>query len=300
MFRRFVRGLGLVAATIALAAAPAAAQLEANLAGLTDQNAKAYLAPLPDALASTLTSAVFRSGHVPKVGFSLDIGLSAMGVTFDDDDKTYTPTDPPGFTHTGSQLPAPTVIGDPNAVLQPGQGGTTMYWPGGFDMDNFAIAVPQITFGNIMGTRAIARWITIDLGDADIGKLSTFGFGLQHSISQYLTNFPVDVAAGFLYQNFNVDDNLVDANSTQFNVTGSKRFTWVEPYVGVGFDSFSMKTEYESTASGSLETIEVEFDDVNTFHLTAGGSILLSFVKIYGEVNVTEKTAYAAGIAFGK
>ena len=87
-------------------------------------------------------------------------------------------------------------IGDPHAVAQSGQGGAVIYYPGGFDIENFALAVPQATIGTVFGTRAVVRWISVDVGNTDLGKFDLFGIGVQHSISQYVPVLPIDVAAG--------------------------------------------------------------------------------------------------------
>ena len=70
---------------------------------------------------------------------------------------------PPGFTSVPPIQQAPTVIGDGGAVAQSGQGGATQYYPGGFDIDQFTFAAPQLTVGNVMGTRAVVRWWTVKL-----------------------------------------------------------------------------------------------------------------------------------------
>src|SRR2546426_6528128 len=207
---------------VAVAALPAAAQLEPNLGALTGQNAKGYLGPLPEALSGTLNTAIFQTGSVPKTGFGIAIGVRAMAVKFADEDRLYTPQDPPGFTSSGPRQRTPTVIGDPHAVAQNGQGGAVIYYPGGFDIENFALAVPQATIGTVFGTRAVVRWISLDVGNTDLGKVDLFGIGVQHSISQYFPVLPIDLAAGFFYQTFKIKDDLVDTKSYQLNVTGSK------------------------------------------------------------------------------
>jgi hypothetical protein len=248
MIPRIARAIFCSALIVAGAAPPVCAQLSGNLGALTAENAKGYLGPLPKALSGTLNAAVFQTGRVPKTGINFTVGVRLMGVSFDDKDRTYSPTPPPGFTPT-EDVAAPTIIGDLNAVSQSGQGGTVLYHPSGFDTDNFAIAVPQLEIGAIAGTRAIVRWISLDVGDSDFGKLDLLGIGGQHSLSQYLPGFPVDLAAGVMWQKFQIGDDLVDVKTLQFNVTGSRKFMVFEPYVGVGFDKLDMKSKYESTTS---------------------------------------------------
>ncbi|HEY3215156.1 MAG TPA: DUF6588 family protein [Candidatus Eisenbacteria bacterium] len=293
-----------IACTVAFAAfaasivgSPAGAQLQDNLGALSGDNAKGYLGPLPKALSGTLNAAIFQTGNVPKASVDFTIGVRLMGVAFDDEDRTYRPTDPPGFTSNGP-VDAPTVIGDEQAVAQSGQGGTTLYHPGGFDIGEFAVAVPQLTIGSVMGTRAVVRWISLDLGDSDFGRLSLFGFGAQHSISQYFPGLPVDLAAGVFYQSFRIDDDLVDTKALHVDVTGSRSLGMLQPYVGVGFDRFDMEAEYDDSNSG--QKIRVDFDTESDAHLTLGALLHLPVVKLHGELNVASTNGAAIGLSFGR
>ena len=298
MISRFVRSLSLVGALSALVAMPAAAQLSANLGALSGDNAKGYLSPLPKALSGTLNSSIFQSGAVGKMGVSFNIGVKVMGVTLDGD-RTYSPKDPPGFDSGGQPFEAPTVVGDVNAVAQQGQGGATLYHPGGFDIDNFGVAVPQLEIGNIAGTRAVVRWISLDLGDTELGKFSLFGVGGQHSVSQYIPGLPVDVAAGFFYQGFKLgDQDLIETSAWHADLTGSKRFGMIQPYIGVGYDSFKMDVNYEDASSG--QAVAVDFDPETNAHFTAGAALLLPFMRLTGEFNAAAETGVAVGLSFGR
>ena len=287
----------LALAVLAVNALPAAAQVEPNLGGLTEQNAKGYLGPLPKAFSGTLNTAIFTTGKVPKVGFNFSIGVQAMVVGFDSKDRLYVPQDPQGFTSTTPGAEVPTVIGDTHAVPVSGQGGAQLYYPGGFDIENFALAVPQLTVGSVFGTMAVVRWVAVDIGDTDLGKISLLGIGAQHSISQYFPGMPLDLAAGFFYQSFKIKDDLVDTKSYQLNVTGSKSFGLFEPYVGLGYDSFDMDVSY--TNDTSQQKVKVNFDTETNAHFTAGVRATLAFVKLNAEFNAAAETGVAVGVTFG-
>ena len=291
-------GAGIALALVALFGGSARAQLEANLGALADENARGYLQPLVGALSSTLNGSVFQTGYIPKSELTFQIQANVMGASFDDDDRVYRPTDPPGFQSAeGDDFVAPTVIGDTEAVAQQGQAGTQLYHPGGFDMENFTIASPQLMIGGILGSAVLVRWISIDLGDADLGELELFGIGAQHSITQYMLEPPVDVAAGVMYQKFDVGDGLIDATTLQFNVTGSKRFGVIEPYIGVGYDTFDMSGEY--TSDQTDETVEVDFEREGNVHLTVGGRLNLRYLILHGEFNAAAESGVAVGLSVG-
>lgn len=288
--------VGVVLAAIPLVAGPSQAGLEENLGGLGTEQVEGYLDPLVGGLSTSINTGIFRSGNIPPVGFSFTVDLRAAYIGFRDDDRLYRASTP-GY----ATVEAPTAIGDVGSVTAPHETipGQEFTYPGGFDMAHFGVAVPQLTVGNVAGTRAMLRWVPeIDIGDEDIGTFEMFGIGAQHSISQYLEAPPVDVAVGVMYQSLKLGGDLIDAKAMAFNVMGSRRFGQgvnVEPYVGVGLDSFRMDVEYES----GNETNKVEFDRENDFHLTLGTTLNLPGVKLNAEYNVAAVNGFAGGISFG-
>jgi hypothetical protein len=294
---------GAAALTLALAS-PVFAQLDANLGGLTPDNVKGYLKPLPKALSATLNTAAFQSADIPLAGFNLTVGIHAMGVTFADKDNTYIPTDPPGFTHTGSQLLVPTAVGGTTAVLQPGSGGSALYYPGGFDISQFVIAVPQVAVGSVMGTRAVVRWIQFDAGDNELGHVALFGIGLQHSISRYvpIKPMPVDLSVGGMYQTFTLgNDKLIDTKAFHGEITASRKLgLWVQPYAGIGYDTFSMEVNYDQSLSGGgTQATNVKFDNENAFHGTLGVLVGFPMIKLHAQVDTAAETGVALGLRYG-
>jgi hypothetical protein len=298
MTPRIIRTACWAVAIACAIASPAAAQLEGNLGALTPENVKGYLAPLPSALSGTLTSSVFQGASIPVAGFNVSLGVHAMAVTFSDDDRTYNPSDPPWFQST-APVDAPTVIGSTQTVSQPGQGGTSLAHPGGFDLSQFAVAVPQLQIGSVLGTRLVLRYITLDLGDAELGDLSLFGIGAQHSISRYFPGLPVNLAAGVFYQSFKIgEDDLIDTRAFQFGVTASKTFGFAEPYAMLGFDHFGMEVNYKNESIGTQD-INVELDADNNVHFTGG--VLLGFpvAKLFAEFNLAAQPGAALGLRVG-
>ncbi len=292
------RGITLALLAVAFATPPARAQLSENLGAVTSENARQYLQPITKALSATFNSAVFQTGHVPKRSFNLSLGVRVMGVSLSGADRTYSPTPPPGFTPTQHVL-VPTVIGSSQAVAQPGQGGTTLYYPGGFDLTQFTVAVPQLTIGSLFGTRAVVRWISAEIGDSDLGKLDYLGAGAQHSISQYLPGMPVDLAAGLFFQRLKLRSDLVRSSMWSANVTASRRWHVLEPYVGLGLDSFKMDASYQSTTFPG-ENISVSFDRRTNAHLTVGVQALLAFTRIQAEFDAAAEPGAAVGLSLGR
>jgi len=296
------RALVAVLACLAALAAPpgASAQLTENLGGLTDENIPGYLAPLNTGLSGTMNAAIFRTGRVPKAGVNISGGIVIMAIGFDDEDKTYVPTDPEGFTSL-EPTEVPTVIGDPAGAQVAGEGGLTQQYPGGFDLEGFEIAAPQISIGSVFGTRAVIRYVAFDLGDSDLGQFSYFGVGAQHSISQWIPDLlPVDLAAGFMVQRFEIGDEIVKARTLYVGVTASKQFTYLRPYAGVGIDSIRLDGDYVDD-DGQEPDLSFDFslDRQTDPHLTLGVAADAQFVSAFVELNVAAATGVAVGLSFG-
>jgi len=277
-----------------LLAGSASAVLQDNLGALTGPQTQGYLGPFADGLSGMMNSGIFRTGNVPKAGVNFTLDVRASYISFGSDQRTYQASTP-GYP----TVDAPTVVGDTHAV--PAHNSTTgvdFTYPGGLDMKHFAIAAPQATIGNVLGTRAIVRYIAVDVGSEDIGKLKLLGIGGQHSISQYLPALPVDVAVGAMYQDFKVGDDLLDAKAFTANVMGSKKFGAIvsmEPYLGLGVDSFTLDAKYTS----GNDKIEVNFPRRNDFHFTIGTNINLPVLKLNGEFNAAAVKGFAGGVSLG-
>jgi hypothetical protein len=303
-----IRHAGNLAIAVVLActlASPARADLSSRLGALEGSNLKGYLAPLPDAMSSTLNSGLFQSGAISQGSPHLQLGIHVAGVTFDDKDRTFTPTDPFGYQAT-NPTNVPTIVGDGNAVSVPDNGGNTPVYPGGLDISQFLLPVPQLTVGDIMGTRATLRWLSLDTKNSDLGKFDFFGVGAQHSISQYFKGLPVQVAVGGFYQKLKLGDGLLDTHSMHFDVTASKKFgglLQLEPYVSVGYDTFDMKVKYTFTGNGAPaggEPLSVKFDTISNKHLAAGATLTLAIVKLHAEVVSAALNGAAVGLSIGR
>jgi hypothetical protein len=295
----FRRGcLAAVVLMVAMMTGPGVAQLEDNLLATSEENLEGYMAPLRTGLSGTMNSAIFRSGHVPKSGLTFRIGVATMAVGFDDEDEVYLPNDPVGFT---AQEPTdvPTVAGDPAGAHVEGESGLVQYYPGGFDLTGFQLGVPQVSIGGIMGTRLVGRYIAIDIGDADIGEFKYLGFGAQHSLTQYMGTPPVDVAVGVFFQDFEIGSDLVAAKALHFDVTGSKSFGILQPYIGLGYDSMELdiKVEDEDDPEDSLD---LTLDKETNFHFTAGAQLSLAFIHAFFEFNAAAGNGFALGVELGK
>lgn len=283
--------------TCLVAASPSVAQLGDNLSGLRDENVQGYLNPLQSGLSATLNSAIFRSGFVPTEGLTFSIGVAAMAAGFGDEDRTYSPTHPDGFTGL-TATKVPTVIGDPGGGSVAGQSGLNLAYPGGFDLDGFEIAAPQLSIGAVVGTRVVIRYLAIDLGDSEIGHFSYFGMGAQHAISQWIETLPVDVAGGIFVHSFDIGDDVLQSSAYHLNLTASREFGYLQPYLGLGLDSIKSDVTYEHEDDPEL-SVDVAMERDSNAHLTLGVAAKAPGASAFFEFNAAAGVGFAFGLDFG-
>ena len=286
-----------------LCATPLVAQIEDNISAYTGENATGYLGPLAGAVGATLNSGFWRSAHIPKVGFTIALEFPIMGLYFGDDDKTFRATTEAGFSPTQS-VEAPTVVGDTEAVIVDGDGGTQFAFPGGFDVGSFALTVPQLRVGSVFGTEALIRFIAFRIGDSDLGDVSLFGLGFRHSVSQYFgPEPPVDVAASCFWQSFKLGENesgedLTMTSTYSFGVQASKHIAPIlTPYTGLYYSSYTMDVEYESDVPGE-DIIDITFDD-GFVQWTIGIELNLLIFNAFAEYSISGYNNLAFGLGLG-
>jgi hypothetical protein len=293
-----VRRFGWVLLAI-MVATPAAAQIEDQLSAYTGKNAQGYLQPLADAFGANLNDGWYHSAAIQGDHLNLSLEVRVMAVLFSDGDREFAASTEDGFSPF-TTVKAPTVVGSGTAKTVSGDGGTTFSFPGGFDLNSFAIAVPQLQLGTIHGTQALVRFFAMDTGDTELGNISLFGIGVRHSVSQYLGPlFPVDIAAGFIWQTFSLGDKLIDSNAFSMGAQASKRFQVLEPYAGLSVDTFSMDVEYTSDAGGTSQNINMSFDSNTSLHFTLGLSLRLLLLNAFGEYNIAGQNSFSFGLGFG-
>lgn len=274
-------------------------QIEANLSTYTGKNAEGYLDPLHQALGAGLNSGMFRSAQVPVGRFQFNVEVKLMAVKFGDAERTFRAETEDGF-YPLTSVEAPTVVGATDAMAVAGRNNTVAIFPGGFDLSSLTLAVPQVTIGGFRGTQAIVRYLAFKTGDAEIGDFSLFGIGARHSISQYWEGAPMDLAAGFLYQNLGLGDKLIDTSALTFGVQASRRFYKVlEPYAGLSFDRFAMSVDYKYEDTNPPTRLKLDYDPTSNLRFTAGLGLNLSLLHLQGEVNLADQTSFLVGLSLG-
>ncbi len=294
------RGI-LSVALVFLSAAPISAQVGDNLSAYAGRNATGYLGPLVSAMGTCINAGIYRTGRIPDMGLNIAIEFPAVGLFFEDDDRYFMGTTEAGFSpETTAQVP--TVVGPTDAVIVPGDGGTSFAFPGGFDISSFALVAPQIRVGSLFGTEAMARFISFKVGGSELGDVMLAGFGVRHSISRYMGPVPpVDMAVSFYWQDFKLGKNsdggdLSETKTYSLGAQVSRQLGGVlSPYAVFSYNSYSTDVEYTSDVGGEDEEISLSFDD-DYVQLTLGLELNLWILNLWGEYNIGERQSFGAGL----
>jgi hypothetical protein len=301
--RTFVLGFALSPLLAGIAFADSAVQNQISV--YTGPNAVGYLQPLANAFGAALNSSFSYSAYIPKVGFHISLEAPVMGVIFEDADRTFDATTESGFIPTTTAR-VPTVVGDGDAVTVSGGGGASFAFPGGLDLNSFGLVVPQLRVSSLLGTEALVRWIAFPQGDADIGKVSLFGIGGRHSLSQYLGASPLlDLSMGAMWQKVDVGDNghggeFVSTDAFSMQLQASKRapvgFLIFEPYAGVAWEKFNADLSYDDTNG---DPVTVSLDGGNDMRFTIGAGFNFLIGHLWADYNFADTANFSFGLALG-
>ena len=288
------------AVLLLLVAAPLSAQIEDHLNAYTGKNAEGYLDPLVSAMGTTLNGGLFRSGYIPKSGLNIAIEFPFVGLYFTDEDRTFTGTTEGGFTpETTAEVP--TVVGPTGVVVVPGDGGTQFAFPGGFDIGSFALTAPQLRVGSVLGTEAMVRFIAFKIGDSELGDVMLAGFGIRHSLSQYMGPAPVvDIAVSFFWQDFKLGENsngddLSKTKTYSLGAQVSRKLGGIlTPFAGLYYNTYKTDIKYTSEAAEEPVDVALSFED-DYVQLTLGLELNLWILNVFAEYNLAERASFAAG-----
>ncbi|WP_066630490.1 DUF6588 family protein [Labilibacter marinus] len=281
-----------------------AQSLEDYLSKYTADNGEKYLQPFANAFASDLNSGLFHNAEIKKNGFQLYIGVVSQVAMISSDAKFFTATiDDPAFGPTQTVPNAPTVFGPTEGPKIENESGQAMYLPGGFDIDYMPLAMPQITIGSLYGTDFTARFFKT--GVEDIGDIDLFGWGIRHSVDQYISKLPFKMAVGYYHQKFSVGDYM-DTKTNVVNLQASFAVPVVTFYGGLAYESDKVNITYtyeglsaSKDAPEPGDQIAFEMETEGSMRATIGLCINMGPVKLHGDYNMAKQNTFAVGLGIG-
>jgi len=294
-----VRRAIFCAATIVCIAGSVMAQssIEDALKQYTGPQAEGYMQPFADLAGGNLNSGWYHTASIGQMGFFIEFDFVVMGGMVGDDQKSYDLPLPSGYS--AATMKAPTIFGDAAGTTyrDPVSGLTYIASGGVINTSILPALAPQLTIGNVLGTRAMIRFLaTPKIEDIDVDLL---GLGLQHSVSQWFPGIPLDVAAGVFYTKASVGD-IIDYSGLAIGAQASKEFGIATVYGGFQWEQATMDIKYTYTGSapGSSQ-VNISLDAESAVRATVGGSLSLGVFKLFADVNVGAVTVFSGGFGFG-
>jgi hypothetical protein len=257
---------------------------------------RGYIQPLADLYGANISTGNFHDAYIPHDGFTFHLDFIGMGSLVSDDRKTYTVTLPAGFTQRTTVQPTilgpvATLVKDPSGFQYKGSDGMV-------DASLFSHGVAQLTLGSVAGTEAYGRFFTTPaIGKEKFPKTTLYGGGARHSVSQYLKDPPIDIAAGFSYNHMTIGD-IMEINALLIGAEASKNWGVFGLYGGLAWEKSTLKLNY-TPSDGDGSPVAVELDGANKVRFTGGWTITLGFFRIFADANIGSLTTVAAGIGFG-
>lgn len=294
----------IVSSVVALAlcsATPMLAQsdLENTLEQFSGNAVKGYIQPMADLFGANMHAGLNRSAHVPVAGFHLAVDVIAMGASVGDDQKKYAAELPSSYS--ARTFSAPTIFGDPNVAVYTDPGTGLQYASSGgiINTSLLPMATIQVTAGSVYGTEAMVRFVPIpSISDEKFPKITIWGIGARHNISQYLAEVPVDISAGIFYSKFTLGD-IIDFTGVTIGAQAGKSFSVLSVFGGLAWESSAMNLKYTSTVAGVNPSVNIDLDGANSFRFTTGASLQLAFFRLFADANFGSVTNFSAGLGFG-
>lgn len=320
---RIVAVLSLLTYTL-----PAQDDIGKQLAKVAGQNAVSYLSPLLSGLGADLNSGFYHSADLHEV-LGFDVGLKLSAALTTDADKSFDLVLPDQITYGGVTLHAdvdydktisgsPTVLGEnvgkevkvrSTSAFVPLRGQTIFRTPQGFNLKGVPLIVPQASVGLPLGFEVVGRFIptmTIPpkaFGEP-MGKVNFTGFGLRHSIDQYIPLCPVDIAVHFMTQKLTISDNddnkIFSGSGTAYGVEVSKCLALLTVYGGFQLEKSSWDIEsYKYSDPSTNTTVQLQgfsVDGKNKSRFHAGVRLLLLLVNIHADYSFAEQPVITAGL----
>jgi hypothetical protein len=301
--------------------------LSTQLAKVANANAVNYLSPLLSSWGADLNSGFYHSADLHEV-LGFDIGLKVGAVLVKDQDKVFDFLLPDHITYNGVTLQSGVdydnvIPGSPTAVgastgktvavkvkqtssFVPLRGQTIMNLttPQGFDMKYATLLMPQAAIGLPFGLEVVGRFVPNITLPNNVGKVNFIGFGLRHSLDQYIPMMPIDIAIHFMMQKLTIsdmnDNKILGASGTAYGIEISKSLILFTLYGGYQIEKSSWTLEpysYSDPSTAiSIKTQPLDIPGQNTSRFHAGVRFLLLIVNVHADYSFAKQPVVAAGL----
>jgi hypothetical protein len=267
------------------------------LSFISKKNVEGYLQPFVTSLGVGLNSGMYHGAKVPDE-FSFGFSFSGMFVFIPEDQKTFEPYAPEGYT---SVTTATVYGGDPGYVY--GEDGYISY-PGGFNVDNLALGFPQVMFG-WKGTELTAKFIPVlKVGESE-EEFYFYTFSVKHEFTRYFEDMPLDGALQIGFGKIKFSDQL-EFNNLAFNLIAAKDLGITTLYGGLSYQTTEVEANYSiagdpENADPDLRLpadVSISIAGDNGFGVTAGAALRMGFFVLNADYTYNSQSVITTGMSF--
>lgn len=256
------------------------------------ENAVPYIQPLADIFTSSLNTGVWEWSKIDQ-DFYVRLKLQGM-VSFPSESmRSFTGRTTGDFTPEQTAT-VPTILGSDDAVTIRGDDNSVYVFPAGLDMKQVILGTPQITIGGFLNSELTARFLAFEIGN-DLDRVSMYGIGGRHAISNYFPNSPIDVSVGYMYHHteageyLNNDQHLISAHVGRSGKILSGQFS-------LGYQMSDSDLHYTYDDGGTATEVNLSLTNQNPFIMEAGLGVKLGPVMASTAVSYSEHVALSAGL----
>lgn len=253
---------------------------------------QAYMQPFADAFGGNMNSGLYHTAKVHKDGLHFYIGVETLWAFISNKQRKYSSLidDPPSSLEVTDK---PTIFGSDEA-WSVDIGNQTFSIPGGKEIRALPVIAPRLTIGSVMGTELSFRLVSLDL-PKNFGLLKITGYGLRHSISQYIPLSPIDICFGFFIQDFELG-RVFKAQMNFFGAQASRSLGPLTIYGGLGIEKTTLTI---GNAEGLLNIQPLTFDSDNRGRMNVGVCLSMLILKVHADYTIGNQNVVVLGVGIG-
>ena len=306
-----------------------------------EEYARGYVAPLVDALGTNFNAGLVPAATLGSEanGITVYVGFKAFGAFVPDERKRFSTAyvnDVPISQELGTETielnvpatftieQAPSFFGEsePGEMTVRIQQDTTFSYlgltlPVSFDTTftlqgigglwNTGVApflVPEVVLGTFLGTSVMLRWVP-EFSVENSEKMGFLGFGVQHSLNQYMPGLPVDVGVQAVWQRAGAkddqDNQVVRVTTFAANVHVGKRFGLFGVYGALQSEQSRARVRYDYIPTGQnsdLNPVPTRFTiaGANKMRLVLGLDLKVGLFHANTDISIGRMNSMSLGL----
>lgn len=291
--------------------------LKEKFTQFAEENGKGYIKPLVTGIGTGLNTGFYNTAKVLGP-FKFGVSLNGMMIFIPDEDKTFQAVSP-SVTYEGTdyylydpaETETATIFGGDGAqwALNPAlddydefTGVIPKTLPNGGDLSWIPFFFPQVNVGLPYGNEIMLRIFPSMEVHESAGEIGFYGFGLKHSLDQYLPGIlPIDIAVQGVYQYAKISD-VIELRDMAVNAQVSKKLLMWTIYGGIGWENTRLKADYETdyynyqTMSYEKIPIKFEIEGENDFRATVGFRYSILLLKLWADYTICKYPVLNMGL----